>query len=108
MSPHTYLEPDETSLYHATYVLLLPCPFCGAEAGPPFEKVNETPAFSDRPIYQSVIGCKNDTRCGASVLCNDYTRDAARNGAIAKWQDRRPARNRLTAEQLATSPARRW
>lgn len=102
------LPPDETSLKHCTYVMLKPCPFCGAEASPPFDYVNDTgSSFSGRTLYQTRIECRS-SRCGAGVFDNEYTRDDARAGAIAKWQDRRPARERLSAEELARSPARRW
>ena len=92
-----YLQPDDEDLRHATYVLLPPCPFCGATAGPPITRLRESTG-----IFQTEISCSRDTLCGATVFYNGWTKEEARTKAIERWTDRRPA-----AERQAEREAKR-
>lgn len=87
------LDPDEFALQTATYVMFKPCPFCGSQCGPVMDYCNETPTFGSKPVYRSVLACRNDY-CTAQVSYNGYTREEARKAAIARWQERRPAHER--------------
>jgi hypothetical protein len=82
------LLPDEFNLKTATYVMFKPCPFCGANAGPVMDFVNDSSPFSDKPIYQSRIDCAN-SKCGASVFVNTLDRAESQRLVVEKWQ-RRP------------------
>ena len=92
----TYLsEPDEEDLKYATYEihggkrLLEPCPFCGSKAGPPITKMRE-----DTGMFQTAVRCMRDTRCGAEVFWNAYSKAEAHAGAVRLWNDRRPSKER--------------
>jgi len=82
------LPPDAFQIHHATYRLMLDCPFCGAPAGPPLDYVNKRPMRGTPPVYQTLICCTNDTTCGASVRCNADSRSDAQATAVERWQRR--------------------
>ena len=88
-------EPDVEDLKFAAYRvwegkrLLEPCPFCGSTAGPPITKVR-----TDTGMFQTVVRCGRDTKCGAEVFCNGYSKSEAHAGAVAMWNDRRQIRER--------------
>ena len=98
---HYLIEPDEQDLLYATYEvyqgkrLLEPCPFCGSKAGPPTTKVRV-----DNGMFQTTVRCARDTRCGAEVFWNGFSKRDAHAGAVGRWNDRRPIaeRDRLTVE----------
>ena len=96
MTWHYLNEPDEQDLIFATYEvyggkrLLEPCPFCGSKAGPPMTKVRV-----DTGMFQTAVRCMRDTRCGAEVFWNGYSKAEAHAGAVRLWNDRRPSAERL-------------
>jgi hypothetical protein len=83
--PWEYLDPDDEDLRFATYVLLKPCPFCQAHAGPPVNRFH-----LHTGVFQTAISCGSISRCGASMTVNGRTRNEARQTAVAYWNDRRP------------------
>ncbi len=56
------------------------CPFCGDPLAAIINRVND-----ETTIYRSLIAC---SQCGGQVGYNDRDLNAARNGAIARWNTR--------------------
>lgn len=83
-------EPDERDLIYATYVkydgkiLLKTCPFCESRPGPPTTRVRV-----DNGMFQVTVSCSRDTKCGAQVFYNGYSKREAFDGAVRIWNDRR-------------------